>query len=172
MADRKRRNLQLQEAKRQAPRSEKGEIYFQARVAGRSYQSIADEHGLAVSTVFEQIKRQIESRNQHISEMVPIVRQEMTDRLDRAVVRVLDMLANGDDETALKAIDRLIKLEDSRAKLYGVYAPAPVVNVQMGQLPDATPERALALIRQRFGLVGPQQSPDGQVVESTGESRE
>lgn len=163
-----RQHLRNREAKRLAPRAEKGEEYFRLRVQGWTYREIAEKHGLSIPTVFEAIKRQIQARNDAISEMVPVVRQEMTERLDAAVKRALELMASEDGELALKAIDRLVRVEERRAKLYGLDAPAPLVNVSVGeQMTEATPARALELIKQRFGLVGPH---DATVVETDGES--
>lgn len=160
-------NPKRREAKLQAPRAEKGQEYFRLRVEGWTYQQIADKFGLNPSTVFEAVKRQLEKRNEAISEMVPIVRQEMTDRLDSAVRRVLEIMGGDDPEMALKAIDRLVKLEERRARLYGLDAPTPTVNVAVnGPMTEATPARALELIRQRFGLVGPSET---EAVEAIGE---
>lgn len=115
---------------------------FELRLDGLTFSAIGAEVGLAVSTVHARIEAHIAER---VNPLADELRAIELDRLDRAIVRVFEVLAkthvvvqNGkvvtgadgrplvDDMPALQAIDRLIRISERRCKMLGLDAPTPL----------------------------------------------
>lgn len=110
--------------KTDARRAEQDAEIFRLRVRGHSLRAIAEEVGLSHQTVANRIQDAIQEL------VVPAAEQwraEETARLHdlaRAAYGVLDNAESGD--TALKAIDRLLRISESRRKLWALDAPQPI----------------------------------------------
>jgi len=112
-----------------------------ARLRSRamSYQAIADELGVAIGTAHAMVKRALASIPREAAETLVGVESAKLDNAERAVLAVLEArhftVSNGkliyigdeplyDDGPVLNAVDRLVKISESRRKLFGADAPA------------------------------------------------
>lgn len=95
---------------------------LELRRAGHTYRSIAKLQNCSVGAAHNRVSRAIAAYLP--KETVAEARAVELDRLDELVDLARD-IAHGadDDETRLKAIDRLMKIADRRAKLLGLDAP-------------------------------------------------
>ena len=98
---------------------------LQLRAAGLSYQSIADQVGLpTASAAAQDAKRALKDR-QHLADdqaaLAVTLEAERLDALERAAQAVLQTaVKGGDHETALRSVDRLVRLSDRRGRLLGL----------------------------------------------------
>jgi DNA-binding Lrp family transcriptional regulator len=116
------------------------------RDAGRSYQSIADELGLSKPTVYEAIGRALEDL---VREPAERVRGQEVKRLDAMLEALWQQARVCDDrEIQLKTIDRVIKIQERRAKLLGLDAPERVEH--SGDIGDASPQKAREIVNDLF----------------------
>jgi predicted transcriptional regulator len=119
------------------------------RDAGRSYQSIADELGLAVSTVYNAVGKALE---EIVREPAERVRGQEVKRLDRMIealwARAQTFASEDAAELQLKTIDRVIKIQERRAKMLGLDAPERVEH--SGDVGDATPQKARQIVNELF----------------------
>lgn len=116
------------------------------RAQGWSYKRIAKEMGVDVHTVHDGVKRALRMIVQEPAEDVRTLELERLDRLYEAALAVLErehvtvsqgkVIYNGtepllDDGPVLQAIDRLLKIQERRARLLGLDA-ATKTNVSGG----------------------------------------
>lgn len=73
------------------------------------------------------------------------------DESKAANIMALLQAATGCAELKLKAVDRLVKLTEQRAKLQGLYAPTEAKVEETRVTAEATPEEAARLVRMAFG---------------------
>lgn len=109
---------------------------FKMRLAGASVTAIANEHGIAESTMREFIDRAIRRRVQENSDSIHLHRQLELERVDAVQAAIWDIALKApemeiegvgmgkDYAIQLKAVERFTKLSEHRAKLLGIYAPA------------------------------------------------
>jgi hypothetical protein len=100
------------------------------RIRGKNYREIAAETGVSVRQAWLDVKAVLERTMNDADEKAEDARALDLDRLDRAIDTVEKILEGGSftegtdpDELKLKALDRLMKIQDQRAKLLGLYAP-------------------------------------------------
>lgn len=100
------------------------------RIRGKNYREIAAETGVSVRQAWLDVKAVLERTKNDADEKAEDARALDLDRLDRALDTVEQILEGGSftegtdpDELKLKALDRLVKIQEQRAKLLGLYAP-------------------------------------------------
>jgi transposase len=124
------------------------------RVRGKTMREIAAELGVGLATAHDDVRRMMTETAQEAEGNVQAQRGLELLRLERALQVIESVLANsegadGGDELQLKTLDRLVKIQDQRAKLLGLYAPerkevdARVAAVELDEL-DALKAAALA----------------------------
>lgn len=115
---------------------------LEMREAGKTYQAIADELGMTVGGAFDALKRGIEQRRLLCDEKADIVRDIELQRLDFLLDKAMTVINrfhvhvvagtvvkddNGErvenDAPVLAAIDRVLKIQERRARLLGLDAP-------------------------------------------------
>ena len=139
------------------------------RARGKTFQEIADALDIGVATAHLDVRTAMTEIAKEAEENVQAERGTELSRLQRALAVVEDVLldeeptapAKGEDysdfeervessrELKLKALDRLVKIQDQRAKLLGLYAPEKRDVTQVTT--NATPAEAARLIREGFG---------------------
>lgn len=96
------------------------------RLAGHSHTQIAEVLGCSIKTVGNYIREAYRELEHEEGELV--ARQEL-DRLDVALRSTVEVLrvstAAGDADGVLKAVDRLVKVSESRRKLLGLDKERP-----------------------------------------------
>ena len=112
------------------------------RIRGKSYREIAAATGVSLGQAFADVKAVLDRTKAEADDDADQARALDLERIDRAIGIVEDILSAGDPiaepgqdeddllqaveserELKLKALDRLVKLQDQRAKLLGLYAP-------------------------------------------------
>lgn len=104
------------------------------RVKGKSYRAIAEALEVSVRTAFNDIAAVLERTRAENNETAESHKALSLSRLDRALLvvegaldaQVFDADGNADNELKLKALDRMLKIEERRAKLLGLDAPTKV----------------------------------------------
>ena len=92
-------------------------------------QEIAAQLGYSKNTVWCDIAKMRKAwAEARLESMEAYVDQELA-HLNKLKQEAMEVLNEGDKELALKAIDRLIKLSESRAKLLGLNAPVKIEDV-------------------------------------------
>src|SRR5579872_6048326 len=135
------------------------------RLKGKSIRQIAAALGVSVATSHSDLKVVLERTKKENDEAAEDHRVVSVARLDRALDTIEDALtafsvrtdAGGeiierdvDHELRLKALDRLLKLEERRAKLLGLDAPVKT-EVEASVTNVASPAEAARLVRTAFG---------------------
>lgn len=121
--------------------AEQQKTCYQLRLQHASFRAIAAETGLSVSTVFERVETEIAETVAPYREQYQVMQRERLDGLSRTVMDMLTerhyTISDGrvvqldgepieDAEFVLKCIDRLMKIEERRAKLLGLDAAVKV----------------------------------------------
>jgi hypothetical protein len=135
------------------------------RLKGKSVRQIAAALGVGVATAHSDLKTVLERTKADNDQAAEDHRSVSIARLDRALDTIEDALEavdvrtddNGDiiergvdHELRLKALDRLLKLEERRAKLLGLDAPVKT-EVEASVTNVASPAEAARLVRTAFG---------------------
>lgn len=135
------------------------------RIRGMSYHAIGEQLGVSHNAAFLLIRRELAKVAAKSLELATVERDTQLARLDEALSSIWPILSSDNEELRLKAIDRLVKLEERRAKLLGLDAPeritAAIASTEMQSA--KTPADAARIMREFFGTVGPT------VVNATGE---
>lgn len=90
------------------------------RQAGKSYREIGPELGISFTTAYNDVKRALEELREHCREEAILVRDIQVTRIDSMIDAIWQDALGGN----LLAVDRVVKLEDQRARLIGTFAPA------------------------------------------------
>lgn len=106
------------------------------RKAGLSYRKIAEQMGCSVSTVYEAVKRAMAVVSETTAQQAKVIRDTELERLDELQVALWSKARGrpargtpGDPnyqpavEPDMKAVDRLLRIMERRAKLLGIDAP-------------------------------------------------
>lgn len=141
------------------------------RAQGWSYQRIADELGWAdKGTAHRAVQRVLQETVQDAGEDLRVMERERLDRLSEAAWTVLERqhitVSNGkiihldgeplpDDGPVLQAIDRLLRISESRRKLEGLDAPSRV------SVDAVTIGEEITSILDRLTGAGPDDGADG-----------
>lgn len=131
------------------------------RVKGYSFREIAKELGVSVGQAHHDVRAAMAEFDDQASADVELERKTQSKRLESALKSVSEVLAaevfdkdgNADLELKLKAIDRIVKLEERRAKLLGLDAPAKQELVGSIDIGDVTPAKAKAVMKELFDSV-------------------
>jgi predicted DNA-binding protein (UPF0251 family) len=99
----------------------RGEI-IRLRDQGYTYDEIGRRVGISAVAAYKHVKAALELAAKDLAESVDEVRIQELRRLDRATVKVMKKIDGKGD--ALSAIDRLVKIQERRAKFLGLDAPA------------------------------------------------
>ncbi len=145
------------------------------RVSGKTIRAIAKELSISVSTAHADVRETMAEVAKAARDDAETELATDLERLDNALSIVLEVLNRGatagtDDgdepgdifdglteqqELKLKAVDRLVKIQEQRAKLLGLYAPAKQEIAATATLAvNASPEAAARLVREQFGTHG------------------
>ena len=149
---------------------------MELRVKGLSYNQIAAAMGIAKVTAFRYVAHVIEETRENCAELAEQARVLELRRIDEASALCMQTIAESewDDrvggneehpgdptkgrELRLKAVDRLVKLNEQRAKLLGLYSPDRIdANVTGGPSPEA----AARLVREVFRTEDTYHASDG-----------
>ena len=99
------------------------------RVQGKTIREIAEQLGIGVATAHLDVRTAMGEVAAECSENVEHQRGLELTRLERAFSVIEQVLLNAEsnpdqgDELRLKALDRVVKLQEQRSKLLGLYAP-------------------------------------------------
>jgi len=128
------------------------------RIDGWSYRAIAKELGIGHSQAKRDVQAELEALVEESREAAEEVRELELSRLDKAITVCNDTLkscwVDGSDdreksrELQLKAIDRIAKLTEQRAKLLGLYAPQ---EVKQTITDEVSPQKIRDVVQARFG---------------------
>lgn len=127
---------------------------------GWSERRIAAHLGVGKTTVHTDAEAVLDMLRQTQVKGAELVRARELEKLATAETVVLEVLEAGEVEpdTALKAIDRLVKVQERRAKLLGLDAPERI-DATVAEGPS--PEMAARLVRERFAVEGAQHDERG-----------
>lgn len=89
------------------------------RIAGRTYADIGAALGISGQSAYDHVKLGLEQTAKEMGESADVVREQELQRLDRALQLVMERIEKGD----MSATDRLVKLQERRAKLLGLDRP-------------------------------------------------
>jgi hypothetical protein len=115
------------------------------RSRGITYREIATFQGVTVAAAYNRVKRALGEIPKAVADEVRRVELEKLDQWEQATIRILEkfhpyvtmsgklvelsdgrletpIAVLGDDEPAMKALNTLMKIQDQRAKLLGLYA--------------------------------------------------
>jgi len=119
--------------------------WLKAKLGGKSYEAIANDHGVDPSTVYEAVKRRL---HETVRAPADELRQLEVARLDAQLERLLKVIESGDSNELHAAAETLfIKQSERRAKLLGLDSPALTM--------DVTPPREQTVERVRGLLMNP-----------------
>jgi hypothetical protein len=128
------------------------------RVKGYSFREIAKELEISVGQAHHDVRSAMVEFDDQAAADVELERKTQSKRLESALRSVSEVLAadvydsdgNVDHELKLKAIDRIVKLEERRSKLLGLDMPTKT-EIDARVATDATPAEAARLVREAFG---------------------
>lgn len=110
----------------------------EARVRGKSIREVAAELGCAPSTALQAVRRGLALTIEATKVPAEQLRAQETERLETALLRVMDVLGSDDDATALKAAAEVRQISGRLSALHGLDAPTKVD----ATVEDKTPPRA------------------------------
>lgn len=121
--------------------AEEQKLCYQLRLQHYTIRQIAAETGLSIGTVHKRITDEITETVSPYREQYRVMERERLENMSREVLALLErkhyVFSEGrvarldgvpvvDDEFALKCIDRLLRIQERRAKLEGLDAPVKV----------------------------------------------
>lgn len=126
------------------------------RVRGKTIREIAEATGVSVGQAHTDVRAAMRETARVAEEDVQAQRGLDLGRLERALDVVEAVLQNDaaladGGELHLKALDRLVKIQEQRAKLLGLYAPEKrELSGSLG-VGEPSPATAAELVRKKFG---------------------
>lgn len=126
---------------------------WELRLKGKTVRQIATELQVSVGTAHGDIAAVLERTKEENDDRAETHRTISLARLEKALgvveqaldAQVFDELGNADNELRLKALDRMLKIEERRSKLLGLDAPTKVeAKVEGVSLEDLEVRRKLA----------------------------
>lgn len=123
-------------------------LAIELRVNGKPIREIAKQLGVSVGTAHSDVTAVMAEVADVTAEQAETERKLQLERIDKATELCMRLIAEADEKDGLAAIDRLVKLEDRRAKLLGTDAPE---RSEVKAVTAASPAEAARLIRAAFG---------------------
>lgn len=116
-------NLQQQQAApKKIRRREQMQLALTLRKKGASYEELHNQLGVSKATAHRLVQAALAELDKELAESAAEVRRLMLETLDTAKVKVMGRIERGD----MNAVHKLVLLEERRAKLLGLDAPAKV----------------------------------------------
>lgn len=120
---------------------------WELTIAGLSRRKVARELGISTTTTQDDYNRASEFYRELSEETANSLRTVENERLDAALEEATRILADDPEpETKLKAIDRIIRLGERRAKLNGLDAPERIEQLNA----ELSPEAIASMTREVF----------------------
>lgn len=128
---------------------------------GKTKREIAAALGVSATTIGKDISWMVAHEKADAPERVEEVRAIETQRIDAWLSRASALLDNADPDIQLKALDRVVKLAERRAKLLGLDAPIKQ-EIDTTVSGEATPADVRAAMKIHFpnAAVSPVVPPD------------
>ncbi|MDQ3621730.1 MAG: hypothetical protein M3463_04460 [Verrucomicrobiota bacterium] len=121
-------------------------VAFELRKQGYTYREIAGQMGVSIKTAHGYVNDYWHEIKDTTDELAEVVRDRELANLDAwHKTWAPEVLRTENPEMAMKIIDRLLKIQERRAKLLGLEAPAKV-DMMTGVKMD--PEKILAAVRE------------------------
>ena len=126
-------------------RAERRVNAFDLRKQGLPYREIAKRLGCSTRTVYTDVERTLDELNRRAVESLDHLRRLELERLDEATAAIYPKVKRGD----VAAIDRMLKLQERRAKLLGLDVPVRQdslnvhVKAQVQQIGHTAPARSV-----------------------------
>lgn len=105
-----------------AAATDKAYAAMELRKAGRTYEEIATELNCSIAGAWKSVNRYLVERREQIAESANEVREIELQRLEAATLLAMEHIRAGD----LSGIDRLLRVQERRAKLLGLDAPTVI----------------------------------------------
>lgn len=122
---------------------------WELTIAGLSRRKVAAELGVSVGTVQGDYSSASEFYLELSEETAASLRAVENERLDTALEHAVRILgANPEPETKLRAIDRIVRLGERRAKLNGLDAPERIEQLNAELSPEAIAEMTREVFRE------------------------
>jgi hypothetical protein len=99
---------------------------FDLRILGNSYREIGRQLGVSGAAAHKMVKRVLEDLAQSTTDKAIELRRIETRRIEAMLKNMLPKAMKGKQEINMKAVDRVVKLMDRMAKLWGLDAPVKV----------------------------------------------
>lgn len=97
------------------------------RIAGATWRAIADALGYSsAGSAHKDVERARQQQLGELAENAEHLRWLELEHLDALRRKMWDVLGRGDDEPAMRAVDRLLKISERRARLLGLDSPVLV----------------------------------------------
>lgn len=116
-----RRSLESKTSPRRIKALQRAKDALTLRLAGYTYQQIGDKLGMTKKGAEKAIKRHMGDIRNENAAMQEELRGMQSARLDALLQAIYARAVKGDD---LQAIDRVLSIEERRAKLFGLDTPA------------------------------------------------
>lgn len=137
--------------KTDAARAQQDATILRLRCAGLSLRAIAERVGLSHQTVANRIEDAIRELLEPAAEEWRALETARLNDLTSAAYRVLGGAET--DELRLKAIDRLLRLSESRRKLWGLDAQVPI-DVVLSRRTDVEAHAVVAAVEAAVSVLG------------------
>jgi hypothetical protein len=122
---------------------------MELRRQGKTYIQIGKELGISQPRAWKLVSEEIQRIQDQTAETAKEVLEIELQRLDDSIAVCMTILKDDEacDETKLKAIDRILKAQDRRAKYLGLDAPKSMnVSVQNDPIKSMTDEELMRVI--------------------------
>lgn len=122
-------------------------LALELRKSGMTYQQIADEIGISVSGAFKHVSKALATFRAKAAEEAETVAALEAERLDSLHQALWPKAIQGD----MPAVDRVLKIMERRAKLYGLDAPTKLAATTPGGEEEA--QRGVIIVPATAGSV-------------------
>lgn len=97
------------------------------RIAGYTYEQIGEAMNVRRQRAWEMVDEEVKARAHERRELGDQLRLIMTERYERMIQRLWKLVYPTDGVVDLKALDRLIKVQDRLCDMYGINEPQRIV---------------------------------------------
>lgn len=159
-------------AKQEAEIELRREAAIALRVRGWTYEAIGKELGISRGQAYKDVRaviqESIENRQEDAEQVLAVELRRLDAATDVCIKTIVDGVGAEDAasslEMQLKAIDRLVKINDQRSKMLGLYAPQKVEQAIIGEV---SPDKIRDVVRARFGNVAPEVTDEPEAADTT-----